>query len=220
MARLLPLGDCIDRRGVGRTPQGVIHRDLKPGNIMIGPGGRLKVLDFGIAKLQHEHAPDTPTIAATQVTGPHTLVGTAGYMSPEQAEGKAVDARCDVFSLGVVLYEMATSVRPFQGDTTLRVLSAIIKDAVPPVSQGRPDASSDLDRIVRRCLAKDADRRYQTALDVRNDLEDLQRQRDVRAEPSAAPARLRRLAAVGVTAVLIVGGLVYWLLGRSGTRSD
>jgi len=200
--------------------QGVIHRDLKPGNIMIGPGGRLKVLDFGIAKLQHENAPDTPTIAATQVTGPHALVGTAGYMSPEQAEGKTVDARSDVFSLGVVLYEMATSVRPFQGDTTLGVLSAIIKDAVPPVSQRRPDASSDLDRIVRRCLAKDADRRYQTGLDVRNDLEDQQRQRDVRAEPSAAPARWRRLGAViGVTAVLIVGGLVYWLLGRSGTQS-
>jgi serine/threonine protein kinase len=145
---------------------------------MIGSGGRLKVLDFGIAKVIHDGgATAAPGIATTQqVTAPHAVVGTAGYMSPEQAEGRPVDARSDVFALGVVLYEMATSVRPFKGDTTLGLLSSIIKDTPAPVSQLRRDAPVDLDRILKKCLAKEPDRRYQTALDVRNDLEELRQQ--------------------------------------------
>lgn len=205
--------------------QGVIHRDLKPGNIMIGAGGRLKVLDFGIAKLRPDAAPETPTIATTQVTAPHALVGTAGYMSPEQAEGRTVDRRSDVFSLGVVLYEMATSIRAFQGETTLGVLSAIIKDNPPPVSQRRSKSPPELDRILRRCLAKDADRRYQTAQDVRNDLEDLQQQWSSgrTAVPKAAMPSIRLATVVGVAATIALGAGAYWLFDRSrprGTTSD
>jgi serine/threonine protein kinase len=183
--------------------QGVVHRDLKPRSIMIGSGGRLKVLDFGIAKLGHDAGPETPTVATTmQVTEPHALVGTAGYMSPEQAEGRPVDARSDLFSLGVVLYEMATAKRPFTGDTTMALLSAIIKDTPPPVSELRRDAPADLERIIRRCLAKDPPRRYQTALDLRNDLEDVQ-QATVQAAMTAR-SRWRRLA-LAAAAVAILG---------------
>ena len=156
--------------------QGIIHRDLKPANIMIGGGARLKVLDFGIAKLQQDvHGARHVGLAATeQVTGPHQVIGTAAYMSPEQGEGKPLDARSDIFSLGVVLYEMATGGRPFKGETGLAVLASIMKDPAPLLSDARVDAPRDLDRILRRCLAKEPERRYQTAVDVRNELEDLQ----------------------------------------------
>jgi len=200
--------------------QGVIHRDLKPGNIMIGPGGRLKVLDFGIAKVIEGNAPGARTMATTaQMTSPHTIIGTAAYMSPEQAEGRPVDARSDVFALGVVLFEMATSVRPFKGDTELGLLSSIIKDTPAPVSQARSDAPADLDRILRKCLAKDPARRYQTALDVRNDLEELQQQIDSKRAAAVAPAGRLRRAVAGTAAVLAVGAAAYFGFSRFPQRT-
>ena len=156
----------------------ITHRDLKPGNVMIGEGshdGRVKVLDFGLAKLadvSHETSAAT-TLTAVPETGDGRILGTASYMSPEQAEGKPVDARSDLFSLGVMLYEMATGRRPFTGDTSVSIVSSVVKDTPRPITELNPSLPRELGRIVRRALAKDPERRYQSAKDLRNDLEEL-----------------------------------------------
>src|SRR5262249_26636353 len=116
---------------------------------------------------------DSNVMTAAHLTGESKVLGTAAYMSPEQAEGHAVDLRSDVFSLGVVLYEMATGQRPFKGDSALSVISSILKDTPAPATTVNPNVPSDLDRVLRHCLAKDPSRRYQSAVDLRNDLEDL-----------------------------------------------
>ncbi len=158
--------------------KGITHRDLKPGNVIIGEGGhhgRVKVLDFGLAKLadvSHEKSATT-TLTAIPETGDGRILGTASYMSPEQAEGKPVDARSDLFSLGVMLYEMATGRRPFTGDTGVSIVSSVVKDTPRPITELNPTLPRDLGRIVRRALAKDPERRYQSAKDLRNDLEEL-----------------------------------------------
>jgi len=158
--------------------KGITHRDLKPANIMIGAGeqdGRVKVLDFGLAKLTGSAAGiDAETAFPTALeTGEGRILGTVAYMSPEQAEGKAIDARSDLFSLGVILYEMATGRRPFTGDTSVAIVSAIIKDTPTSIIAVNPALPRDLGRIARRALAKDPERRYQTAKDLRNDLDEL-----------------------------------------------
>ncbi len=152
--------------------RGIAHRDIKPENVMLRPDGYVKVLDFGLAKLL---GPPTAEAATSFRTEPGVLMGTPHYMSPEQAEGKEVDERSDIFSLGVVLYELATGVRPFTGDTHLSVLSSILRDTPKPVTELNPTLPLDLARIIRHCLAKDRDRRYQSAKDLRNDLDELER---------------------------------------------
>jgi TolB-like protein/Flp pilus assembly protein TadD len=170
----VPIADALSEA----HRNGITHRDLKPANVMIGPKGRVKILDFGLAKLRETD----PTEAAgtqlptTSVTKEGKIVGTVSYMSPEQAEGKAVDYRSDIFSLGIVLYEMATGRRPFRGDTSMSVLSSIIKDeprSVTAINQGLPH---HLGRIIGRCLAKEPDLRYQSTQDLRNELDGLQRE--------------------------------------------
>jgi eukaryotic-like serine/threonine-protein kinase len=164
--------------------KGITHRDLKPGNIMLGEGeqaGRIKVLDFGLAKVVDAQrgaagASMLPTEAPAHtapITAEGRILGTVAYMSPEQAEGRAIDGRSDLFSLGVVLYEMATGQRPFAGDTNLSILSSILKDTPRSVTDINSAIPPELGRIIRRALAKDPERRYQTAKDLRNDLEDL-----------------------------------------------
>ena len=176
--RLLRIGSEVADAIAAAQQQGITHRDLKPANVMITPSGRAKVLDFGLAKLKDAEAAaagDDMTRMSSKgdLTGAGRIVGTVAYMSPEQAEGKPVDSRSDIFSLGVVLHEMATGDKPFKGDTNVSVISSIIKDTPPPVTDSNPSLPADLVRIVRRCLAKDPDRRYQTAADLRNELEDL-----------------------------------------------
>src|SRR5579864_3139716 len=152
--------------------RGVIHRDLKPSNIMLTKTGA-KLLDFGLAKVQVAEAVAGTTALPTQtspLTGEGTILGTLQYMAPEQLEGKEADARTDIFSLGAVIYEMATGRKAFEGKSQASLISAIMTAEPPSISTPQTPASSPLDRVVRTCLAKEPEMRWQSAHDVKLEL--------------------------------------------------
>jgi non-specific serine/threonine protein kinase len=227
----IPLADAIS----SAHDQGITHRDLKPANVMLDRDGRLKVLDFGLAKLLSPPGDDADaeTVVDSGDTGVGQVVGTTAYMSPEQAEGKPIDHRSDIFSLGIVLYELATGERPFKGDTQISTISAILKDQPKHISEVRREMPRHVGRIVNRCLEKSPDRRFQSAKDVRNDLESLKREIDSGeltaemesgvATTAAPPASGRRVPvlAIAATAVIIVAVLAwaFWPRGNEGTRA-
>jgi eukaryotic-like serine/threonine-protein kinase len=156
--------------------RGIIHRDLKPGNIFLTTHGESKVLDFGLAKLIDEAAQGAPTVTrASPVTVAGTAVGTVAYMSPEQARGETLDERTDIFSLGAVLYEMATGRPAFQGKTSAVIFKAILDETPIAVTQRNPILPERLNEIVDKALEKDRNLRYQSAADLRSDLQRLKR---------------------------------------------
>jgi serine/threonine protein kinase/tetratricopeptide (TPR) repeat protein len=164
---------------------GIIHRDIKPENVMLRPRGYVKVLDFGLAKLTEPHSAsadtEAPTIAKVN-TDPGTILGTVNYMSPEQVRGREVDSRSDLFSLGVVLYEMATGRAPFAGDTASEVIASILKVEPPPLARYSRDIPEALEWIVTKALTKEREDRYQTAREMLTDLQRLKQRLDVEAE--------------------------------------
>jgi serine/threonine protein kinase len=193
----IPLADAL----AAAHAKGITHRDLKPANIMVGADSRVTVLDFGLAKLHESSsaAAGATTLPTAEMTHDGRIVGTVAYMSPEQAEGKPIDHRSDLFSLGVILYEMATGGRPFTGDTSVSIISSILKDTPPSITDLKATLPRELGRIIRRALTKDAERRYQTAKDLRNELEDLKREYESRRDaPDVAPRPMERVASIAV----------------------
>ncbi len=229
----IPMADALG----SAHEKGIVHRDLKPANVMLTSENRVKVLDFGLAKLASEEsteATDTPakemaTHLAT-LTEEGLVMGTAPYMSPEQARGQAVDSRSDIFSLGCMLYEAATGVRPFHGESAIDTLHQVMYSEPEPLADRVPDAPLQLQWILRKALAKAPEDRYQSTRDLAVDLKILKR--DLESDPQLATLHSGAIrppqpeskeyskwtvAALGVVAMLAVGALS-WFLGRSSVN--
>jgi len=213
---------------------GIIHRDLKPGNVMITDAasphpGLVKILDFGLAKFTGPAAQtagsgpdDTRTLGDIPLTIEGAIMGTLSYMSPEQAEGKPVDARTDIFSFGAILHEMVTGQRAFRGDSPVSTLTSVLRDEARPLGQMAAGVPPELDSLVARCLRKNREQRWQSMRDIRAALELLKRDSDTGTlvvstpiVPPAAKSRWPLVAAAAVGAIALAGAGGWWMLGRS-----
>ena len=197
---------------------GIIHRDIKPENVMLRPDGYVKVLDFGLAKLSDETSPaaaaEAPTIQVR--TGSGIVIGTAGYMSPEQARGLGVDHRSDIFSLGAVIYEMLARRKPFEGETPSDTLAAILKTEPPPLSRVAPGVPAELARIVTKSLRKDREERYQVVKDLWLDLKALKQELEFQDKLDRSVASEGDVMATGV---MVPGDQTAMLTGPRPTTS-
>jgi Tol biopolymer transport system component/predicted Ser/Thr protein kinase len=209
LAQALELADQILDALDAAHQQGIVHRDLKPGNILLTKSG-VKVLDFGLAKIKHAPAVDSPSVTETDaaaLTAKGSILGTLPYMSPEQVEGHDADARSDIFAFGVVLYELIAGTRPFTGETQANLVASILKDEPRPLFEVQPRTPRGLAEVVRTCLEKDPEKRWQSARDVRHALRWMAAQ-----PPQSIPSRSVRVwQGLAVLMAAIALGIGAWV---------
>jgi Tol biopolymer transport system component len=235
--RILEIAKAVADALVAAHDKGIVHRDLKPANVMVASDGRVRVLDFGLVKVtgSREGAPSAREVQTEMTTREGVVMGTVPYMSPEQVSGQPVDQRTDIFSLGVILYEMVSGHRPFQGRSSAELASAILRDTPPALTGLRSDLPAGLARLIERCLAKEPAARFQAAREVRAALdgisdvkvESAELKQRVETEPAAAattPARVKRawvalVAGAVLVVVMIVAPAIWKRLERPPEQS-